>query len=67
MKQRSYTNLDEALKDFDQEAPQEKPGKSGTVVDKVKQDNGWWILVQFDGEKEPRWVHESKISKVEDN
>lgn len=59
--------LKKALEEFDKETPQEKPGKTGTVIEKVKQDNGWWILVQFDGETEPRWVHESKISKIESN
>lgn len=36
----------------------------GTVIEKVKQDNGYWLLIKFDSEKEPRWVHESRLSRL---
>jgi hypothetical protein len=58
--------LSKAIAEFEKETPQEKPGKLGTVIEKVKQDNGYWLLIQFDGEKEPRWVHEGKLSKIEE-
>lgn len=59
-------SLTDAIKKFDNETESEKNDNFGTVIEKVKHDNGWWILIKFDKETEPRWVHESKLSKIEE-
>ncbi len=59
---KDQTDLTSAVKQFDKDTD-----SYGTVIEKVKQDNGWWVLIQFDSEKEPRWVHESKLSRLTEN
>lgn len=57
---KNQTDLTLAVQQFEKE----ENDKFGTVLEKVKQDNGWWLRIKFDSEKEPRWVHESRLSKV---
>lgn len=59
--------IEKAISEFEKEADKDLRDKFGTVLEKVKQDNGWWLSIQFDGESEPRWVHESRLSKIEEH
>lgn len=59
--------IDNAIREFDKETDQDSKDKFGTVIEKAKQDNGWWVLIHFDGETEPRWVHEGRLSKIKEH
>jgi hypothetical protein len=62
---KDQTDLTSAINSFDEDIECFDDG--ATIIRKVKEDKGYWLLIKYNSEEEPCWYRETRPSMLTEN